>query len=394
MMFGPYNSSFLVVKIFDLIEDVICLAIKTIFGPIENKKTVNKYNKILICNPAHLGDVLYTLRIVTIIHKKYPHALIDMVCGSWAVDLVKECKYINKIYIVDHWKINRKNINNISKIVISFRTWIKSLITIRNEAYDVAVDFYTMFPSMSMLLYFSGIKKRIGYTTAGGSVLFTNKIRYCNIEKHIYEMQYECVKKININNIALGDVMAKFTDINIKYTMNKYGLEKKRYIVMHYGSGEPKREWSSDKWIKLINKIKDRNILIVMTGSGEREYKIIKSILDSVKNKNVLNLCNKLTMLQFMQIIKNAQLFLGCESFAGHIAAMYKINQISIMHGASKKVNWQPFGNNNCVVIRKKIDCLECQAPQKCNNSHKCMDIPIDIVFDKLEQFMENGKGD
>ena len=63
---------------------------------------------------------------------------------------------------------------------------------------------------------------------------------------------------------------------------------------------------------------------------------------------------------------------------------MYKINQVSIMHGATKQVVWQPYSNSNCVVLRANVDCLECQAPRKCKYNHKCMNIEVEAVYNAI----------
>ena len=71
--------------------------------------TANGGHKILVSNVAHLGDVLYSLRVVALLKEKYPSADIDFLCGSWSLPLVKSCSDINNVYVVDHWKLNRKN---------------------------------------------------------------------------------------------------------------------------------------------------------------------------------------------------------------------------------------------------------------------------------------------
>ena len=121
-----------------------------------------------------------------------------------------------------------------------------------------------------------------------------------------------------------------------------------------------------------------------MTGSGKREKNIIDDIVSSTKNRNVISLCNTLAISELFMVISHAELFIGCESFAGHIAGMYKVKQVSIMHGATKKVMWQPYSNQKCVVLRADIDCLECQAPRKCKYNHKCMNIEVEAVLNAI----------
>lgn len=390
-MFGPYNTSFFIVKIYDFIEDFVCLVIKYIAGA--RKRNVRNINRILVSNVVHLGDVLYTLRVVSLLKKQYPQAKIDMICGSWCVPLVENCADINEYHVYDSWKMNRKKISLAKKFYHSVKTFFECLQSVKKKQYDLAIDFFTMCPSMADLFYLAGIPKRIGYTTAGGSVLFTDKLKWRRDNRHIIQMQAACLEKLGLD---ISDLPNSVVNINTasddETVLKNHGLESGKYYVFHYGSGEITREWNLKNWIELLNRLSKNNIKIVLTGAGAREKSIIDDIIAGTSNNNAISLCNQLSIAELMQIISHADLFIGCESFAGHIAAMYKVKQISIMHGASKKSLWQPYGNSNCIVVRNHLKCLECQAPRKCRNGHECMKISVDDVYDSLDKIIKNNE--
>lgn len=383
-MFGQYNSSFLLIRIYCFCLDIVFSIIKKLLGE-KIDGTANGGHKILVSNVAHLGDVLYSLRVVALLKEKYPSADIDFLCGSWSLPLVKSCSDINNVYVVDHWKLNRKNMCIVKKLFISFYTWIKALIAIKRQHYDVGIDFFLMYPSMSDIFYFADIKKRIGYTSGGGGVLFTDKIYFTDPGRHIIELNAECVRLLGVDTSSLGYSVANVvSDKKTSNILEHFGLARKNFYVFHYGAGEPEKEWSTERWVALLDSLNNENTVVVMTGAGAREYAAIDYIVSHTKNKKVLSLCDALSISELFMIIKNAQLFVGCDSFAGHIAGMYKINQVSIMHGATKQVVWQPYSNSNCFVLRANVDCLECQAPRKCKYNHKCMNIEVEAVYNVI----------
>lgn len=383
-MLSQYYSSFFLIRVYCFCLDIIYSIVKLLVGE-KYYGDAKTYNKILVSNIAHLGDVLYSLRVVALLKERYPKAKIDFICGSWSLPLVESCSDIDNVYVIDHWKLNRKNMGIVSKIFISISTWMKTFLAIRGRNYDVGIDFYVMYPSMSDLFYLAGIPKRIGYTSGGGGVLLTNKIYFPNVDKHIMELNAECVYALSVDISNLGYAVANIRK-NKQATaiLQRFDITDNYFYVFHYGSGEPKREWSPANWIKLLDCLANENITIFMTGSGKREKNIIDDIVSSTKNRNVISLCNMLSISELFMVISHAELFIGCESFAGHIAGMYKVKQVSIMHGATKKVMWQPYSNQKCVVLRADIDCLECQAPRKCKYNHKCMNIEVEAVLNAI----------
>ena len=84
-------------------------------------------------------------------------------------------------------------------------------------------------------------------------------------------------------------------------------------------------------------------------------------------------------------MIKDCELFLGVESFLGHVAAFYQKKQISFMHGACNRYQWEPYRNPNCYVLRSKIQCSPCYYPSRCNNPHACVIYALQDINDALD---------
>ena len=76
-----------------------------------DKKKIAYPQKILVCNTAHLGDVLYTFPIIENLKAKYPNSSIDFLCSSETEDFILLNKNIRNVYTLDHFFLNRKNIN-------------------------------------------------------------------------------------------------------------------------------------------------------------------------------------------------------------------------------------------------------------------------------------------
>lgn len=384
-----YNSSFITVRIYCFLKDLFY----SVLAKISRKKNSSEidFSHILLNNGAHFGDVLLSLRLVSYIKKAHPNAKIGMAIGSWTLPMVKDCEDIDEIYILDHWKLNRAKKSIVEKIKQYIATRKTALAQIKKDRYTVAIDFFSRYPTTALLFFQAKIPGRVGYTAGGGAPLLTHPFEWYEEDRHIIEYQADLLRGTGIPVQTLEQ-----SAVNFRYAkkdedlLSGYGLSAGTYMVCHIGSGEPTREWQKDKWTQLVKILAHGTKTLVFTGAGEREEATIRWILDAADCPNILSLCGRLSVCELIQVIKSAKMFIGCESFAGHIAAMCKTPQISIMHGATRLSQWQPFGNPCCRVIRASLPCIACEAPAQCRIQHQCMRaISVADVLEAYEEMMD-----
>lgn len=356
-------------------------------------KTEEHGKKILLRNPAAFGDVLYTLRLVRAMKAADPTLYIGVLVGSWTLPLVKECQDIDAIHVEDHWAVNRSQKSRKDKIQHWLKTRAQVLAEIKKQKYDTAIDLYYYFPSSALLFWHAGIPERIGYDSHEGKNLYTTCLHWQNEDIHNVEYQAGLVEAagITIKNLSNSVASIKFQSTDDEM-LKKCRIKQKKYIVISVGTGEPLKEWPASSWHELIKKIEkemhDEAEQIVLVGAGRREEQYIKDILAYGDLSFTKSLCNELSIPGLMQVIRNAKLFIGLDSFNGHIAAMYKIPQVSIMHGATNLYQWQPYANPNCTVVRKSLPCSPCYFVSNCQKNNACMNISSGSVFEKVKEML------
>ena len=355
----------------------------------EDKKVDIK--RILLRNPAAMGDTWYTLRLANAIKKKNPDMEIGMLVGSWSADMVRECADVSYVHVEDHPIMNRRRISIWKKMCQWYKTRRQALRELKAIGYDAAIDCYYYYPSCAYLFYQAGVSCRVGYDSREGNCFYTKLIHWDIFDIHNVEYQAELVKSLSldIDDLTLSSVNFNHCDC---LSDEKIYIDKE-YIVIAVGTGEPIREWKREKWASLIDRIYTYNYTIYLVGAGCREKELI-DYLTTKKRPNIISLCNLLSVPQLSEVIKNAKLFIGLESFAGHIAATYKIPQISIMHGSTNKYHWQPYSNDNCYVLRKNLPCNTCYYPSVCVYNNACMDISVDEVIKAVDDLLKKDSED
>lgn len=366
----------------------MCSIIRRVKEESSTSGETRQIDRILLRNPAILGDMLYTLRVAAVLKANYPDIQIGILAGRWTRPLLELSSDIDVVHFEDEWLFARKSKGTLSSIIEHVKLRSKLVKDIKAQRYDMGVDLYYHFPFGAYLLWQAEIPQRISYDCNAGTSLLTHTVPWHLINQHNFEYQVRLLQEIGFSMTGYAEKIPTFIfDARDEEVLQKYRLQGRPYVVLHIGTSAPIREWRLEQWYELSRWLIAKGLLICYTGKGAGENEKITHVMknDSV---NCLSLCDQLSMGEFFQIVRNARLFVGVESFAGHVAALYRVPQVSIMHGATNLYHWQPYNNKNCRVIRNNVKCSPCYAPRNCKNHNMCMDISLEAVMEGVEDVL------
>lgn len=301
--------------------------------------------RILVCNGAHMGDMVISSAVIQSIQDAYPEAELGVLTGSWAKPVLESTTIQTKwVHILDHWKLNRGPSTAFRK----YWNYCKQYEVLRSEIselnYDLAIDLYPYFPNSIPLLFAAKIPVRVGYSSGGFHPLLSHSIDWLPSEKRIVDYQMELAKlalpKINTSHRspALKSSSAPLSD---------------PYIVLHPSSGASGKSWDPAQWTQIIDAFFDYPIII--TGHGDADMAIAKKLVD--RRPQVINQVNKLSWAQFLATIEHAKVLIAVETVAGHVASAFNTPSISLYDGRSQTSLWAP--NHEESVLFSPIDQLQ-----------------------------------
>ena len=128
--------------------------------------------RILVCNWAHLGDVLLTLPAVDWLQERFPKAELGFLGGSWASPILADVgARFSQVHIIDHFNLSRSG--DLAERLRQHRhSAAIAIADIRRAGYDMAIDFYPFFPAP--VSAFGAQAYRFGSAgPAGASAAFT-----------------------------------------------------------------------------------------------------------------------------------------------------------------------------------------------------------------------------
>ena len=166
------------------------------------------------------------------------------------------------------------------------------------------------------------------------------------------------------------------------------------YIVVCPGANHSDRQWETEKFIQLINKLqKQFDCSIVLVGT-RKERVICEKIYESCLKKNsIIDLSGKTSIRQLFGIISQAKLLISNETGTAHIGGVLGIKTF-IIAGGGDYGDFVPYpkeieGKTVFSIFRNDHHCFRClwTNPDCCKDGKTapCIsDITVDMVFEKI----------
>ena len=321
-------------------------------------------NRILLVNPAHLGDVVVSTALIREIKRNYPECKIDFLAGDWSAPILKDHPGIERAYFVSHWHANRGNATIADK-KRKYEDQVKQVMDrLKKKSYDTIFFLNSYEPSFISL--FKNFKcPLVGYGSAGGGPLLTsigesgkkNSVHEVQLQAQLFEPWLVAVKGVANYQPWLKDV----GNVGVEGLIPNVS-SKEAYVVIHPGSGNPAKEWPLESWVRVINVLQTYPFNILITGHGEREAVQAATLIEKLANSsNAKNLVGQLNFDQFSKVISGAKAVFCVDSVAGHIAGSYGTPTAVITNGLSKIERWHPLGKT-IFLLENQVPCSPCHS--------------------------------
>lgn len=322
--------------------------------------------KILVIRFSSLGDVILTTAFLYALRKECNSCEIWYVTKSEFAGILKDQPYIDKLICLEIGE----NVIHLSKRI--------------DTEFDCIFDLHNNLRS-----------------TLLRKIIKSKKIKV--VEKHTL-YRYKLLKKSKglmkfIKNRTTKDVvedelnLLNIEDDNIKpilYVKDENNTFRKPVIAIAPGAKWKTKQWPSEYFIELINKLDVHyNPTILLLGSKD-EIKIAEKICS--KSKNVLNFVGRLSISESASYMQSSDVVVSNDSAAMHMATALDVPVVAIFGPTVKGFGFFPRGRS--IVIEKNLACRPCSmhGSDSCKiNTYECMrSITPREVFDAVNSFLED----
>lgn len=329
-----YNKSkkYILIYIFfiNILEKISYLAKK------KNKTFPEKIEKILLVSPAHIGDTIISTICFLPLKENYKDSKIDVLCGSWGKNTYDNSKYINNIYVLDHFFLNRKKVNFFIKLKKFVVQYIKAIFFLRKNQYDLVIFLKSGIKgNLGSLIVGLNSKFYVGFEGMGFEKLLDVKTKFdFNIhEKDNFLKLLKSIPKFELQEKKYMYKVPFIKDEILEVYCKKNMQEAKERILINYEGGDIKRILSKEKVVEIIKKVsKNTNkiYLIATRNNNDKNFQILEQLKKiGINNIEVLPQVDNIFKLgYFLQRIDKV---ITVDTAITHLASFY-VDDITVLY--------------------------------------------------------------
>ena len=303
--------------------------------------------KILFIRPGGMGDFLYLLPAIDELKKRFPRAALHIMCEKRNRPVAHLSDLVDGTFCYD-------------------RDTFRTVSALCRRGYDIIIDSEQYHNLSAVFGYITGAKIRIGFkSNPSRNHLYTHLVNYSLDGQEVGEFMRL------LEPLGISDKKISFADIVSTSAIEKTPLrdefvalrEKFEIVTIVAPRGGVKyRRWPSDRYGEVIRYLTRKPDMAVAIVGGKTESDIADRIMSRFPDSEgqVLSLVEKTSFLELSRILKEGDLFFGCDSGTAILAVLLRIPSITLFGSADEK-KWG-FAGENHITVRKNLPCSPCQV--------------------------------
>ncbi len=296
----------------------------------------DKISNIIIIRRDGIGDMICTLPLLRTVRKEFPDAHLAVLTEKAGYELLKDLSIVDEIFI---WK---RGITGLWK----FKRQIST-------NFDLAISVKVGFSSrLACITYFTGARYRVGYIPNEGHILnFCYNIPAQNdgYPRHQIESCLRLLETIGIS-IFKTDISIPVDEpsrMAVKDSFDKQQCSNK-IILCSVSCNRKEGRWKPEHFARLGDTlIKTKKIKYVLSWAPGDRW-LAEKVASLMENKPILYETD--TLKKFIALVASADLFIGSDGGAMHIAAGVGTPSIVLFCWTDEN-KWSPQGRH--IILKK-----------------------------------------
>ena len=322
--------------------------------------------KILVIQTAFIGDVVLATALIENLHQQLPEVKMDILVRKGNESLFESHPFLNQVLVWD--KKNNK-----------YQNWVGLLFKIRSRQYDVVLN-AQRFAATGAWTAFSKAKIKIGFDKNPFSFLFTNTVVHQFSEKgqHEIDRNHQLLGCLFETKVAMPKLYPTASD-----ELAVINYQQTPYLCIAPASVWFTKQFSSEKWVDLINQIPFEGPIYLIGGPGDKL--LCDQILQKINRKSVVNLAGRLSFLASAALQKKAVLNYVNDSAPMHFASAVNASVVAVYCSTLPNFGFGPLSDHSFIVqTNEALSCRPCGIHGKKQCPLKHFDCAKTIKMDQL----------
>jgi len=295
--------------------------------------------RVLVIKLRHLGDVLLTTPLFSVLKRALPSAEIDAYIYEEGRPLLEDHPAISNVLSYDRsWKKN-------------FFKEVQILWQLRKRRYDMVINL-TEGDRGALVARVSGAKIRVGVDRRR---IYTHVAKSCPSLRHTVERQLDVLRRIGI--FPRQEERELF--LSIPHDA-KRPIPWDDYILIH-----PTSRWRFKclpvKTVCAVARslIERGEKLVFTSGSDPTERAMIAEIIEGLPQDAVCSLAGAISLQELGALIEQCKVLFCVDSLPLHMASALKA-PVLVFFGPTSEITWGPWRNPHAKILTEQISCRPC----------------------------------
>jgi ADP-heptose:LPS heptosyltransferase len=329
---------------------------------------------ILLLQLKRLGDLILSTAAFSALRKLFPEARITLLIDDYSRELLPAISSVDEV-----WTYDRKN---------SLNLWARLI----PREFDLCLDF-TGNDRSALIAFLSKASRRIGFTflakRAIRSWVYTDLVPSPVRERHTVDHYLDLVRSLG----KLEPEPAPWLSIPPSVLTSAHLLRKElsmqeHYFVVHPGTARPEKYWPAERWCVVIKYVWEAlKIPCLLTGGNNpQELKHVRDIQNALgASFQSFSLAGRIDFLMTTAMISQTQLFLGVDTAAAHVAALFQRPAL-VLFGPTNPFHWSPRHRSGRVVRAGFGYPYEANQPRE--QGHPMSELSTETVIHAMEDLL------
>jgi lipopolysaccharide heptosyltransferase II len=351
--------------------------------------------RILLIRLRMIGDVVFTTPAIRALRRRYPEARISYLVEDAAAPIVRGNPHLDEVIVIPLTFGARRVLDDLR---IGAR--------LRLRRFDLVIDFHGG-PRGSWLSWLSRAPRRVGYTVAGRSWMYTQAVERPRElrPRHSVENQWDLLAALGIAppDPARDPVeMSESADARARVVqrLTAAGVPPDApIVVLHVSAGNPFRRWPAERFAEVAASLvatDPRRFVVLTSGPSDRDAaeavgRAARERLGPAHANHVAR-CGEFDLTELRALVGHAAIYIGGDSGPLHVAGTTTTPVVGL-YGPTLPVRsapWRDPGIPAAAVEPGPLACRPCEQRVCVHGDFRCLaSIPADAVTAPAERLLQ-----
>jgi lipopolysaccharide heptosyltransferase II len=333
--------------------------------------------RILLVRLRPIGDVVFTTPLLSALRRHYPDAHVTYLVEPDAAPIVQRNPHISELIVAPR----RRGLSR-------FREDIAMARHLARGRFDIAIDLHGG-PRSAWLTWASRARRRIGYTIAGRSWMYTDVIARARqlMPRHSVLNQWDLLAPLGIPPLEPAvDPVQIFPDAvsasRVESHLARLGVDGANpLIVIHVSASTRFKRWPEESFVALVVALvrQDGSRRVFLTSGpsdADAAHRIADAARDTLGSQQEAVLpSRRLELAELHALIARAAVFIGGDSGPLHIAATTPVPIVELLGPtlAERSHPWRDPGWFSEVVDPGPLPCRPCHQRTCVPGDFRCL---------------------